>query len=198
MTGSLEGVVVADFSRVLAGPYATMMLADLGATVIKIERPSVGDDTRAWGPPFATNGQSTYFQSVNRNKESRSIDLTSDDGREEALEIVGSADVLIENFKPGALERLGLGYRDLHERFPGLVYCTITGFGSDRGADLPGYDLLVQAMGGLMSITGPGPGEPTKAGVAVVDVITGLHATVGILSALRHRDLTGEIGRAHV
>ena len=192
MTGSLEGVVVADFSRVLAGPYATMMLADLGATVIKIERPSVGDDTRAWGPPFATNGQSTYFQSVNRNKESRSIDLTSDDGREEALEIVGSADVLIENFKPGALERLGLGYRALHEQFPGLVYCTITGFGADRGADLPGYDLLVQAMGGLMSITGPGPGEPTKAGVAVVDVITGLHATVGILSALRHRDLTGE------
>lgn len=192
MTGSLEGVVVADFSRVLAGPYATMMLADLGATVIKIERPNVGDDTRAWGPPFAANGQSTYFQSVNRNKESRSIDLTSDDGREEALEIVGSADVLIENFKPGALERLGLGYRALHEKFPGLVYCSITGFGSDRGADLPGYDLLVQAMGGLMSITGPGPGEPTKAGVAVVDVITGLHATVGILSALRHRDLTGE------
>lgn len=119
MTGSLEGVVVADFSRVLAGPYATMMLADLGATVIKIERPNVGDDTRAWGPPFAANGQSTYFQSVNRNKESRSIDLTSDDGREEALEIVGSADVLIENFKPGALERLGLGYRALHEKFPG-------------------------------------------------------------------------------
>jgi crotonobetainyl-CoA:carnitine CoA-transferase CaiB-like acyl-CoA transferase len=192
MTGSLEGLVVADLSRVLAGPYATMMLADLGATVIKIERPTIGDDTRSWGPPFAENGQSTYFQSVNRNKESRSIDLTSDDGREEALQIIGSADVLIENFKPGALEGLGLGYAALHELFPGLVYCSITGFGADRGADLPGYDLLVQAMGGLMSITGPAPGEPTKAGVAVVDVITGLHATVGILSALRHRDLTGE------
>lgn len=192
MSGPLQGIVVADLSRVLAGPYATMMLADLGAEVIKIERPEVGDDTRAWGPPFADNGQSTYFQSVNRNKQSRAIDLTSDAGREEVLAIISDSDVLVENFKPGALARLGLGYSDLHSRFPSLVYCSITGFGSDLGADLPGYDLLVQAMGGLMSITGPGPDEPTKAGVAVVDVITGLHATVGILSALRHRDLTGQ------
>ncbi len=192
MTGPLAGVVVADLSRVLAGPYATMMLADLGAEVIKIERPGVGDDTRAWGPPYADNGQSTYFQAVNRNKTSRAIDLTSVEGQEKVRQIIERADVLVENFKPGALERLGLGYADLHARIPSLIYCSITGFGSDRGADLPGYDLLVQAMGGLMSITGPGPGEPTKAGVAVVDVITGLHATVGILAALRHRDATGE------
>lgn len=192
MTGPLAGVVVADLSRVLAGPYATMMLADLGAEVIKIERPGIGDDTRAWGPPYADNGQSTYFQAVNRNKSSRAIDLTSDEGRAEVRSIIGRADVLVENFKPGALDRLGLGYADVRAAFPSLVYCSITGFGSDRGADLPGYDLLVQAMGGLMSITGPGPGEPTKAGVAVVDVITGLHATVGILAALRHRDATGE------
>lgn len=192
MTGPLAGVVVADLSRVLAGPYATMMLADLGAEVIKIERPGIGDDTRAWGPPYADNGQSTYFQAVNRNKTSRAIDLTSVEGQEEVRQIIGRADVLVENFKPGTLERLGLGYADLHTQFPALIYCSITGFGSDRGADLPGYDLLVQAMGGLMSITGPGPGEPTKAGVAVVDVITGLHATVGILAALRHRDRTGE------
>ena len=192
MTGPLAGVVVADLSRVLAGPYATMMLADLGAEVIKIERPGEGDDTRAWGPPYADNGQSTYFQAVNRNKTSRAIDLTSAEGQEKVREIIERADVLVENFKPGALDRLGLGYADVHAQYPALIYCSITGFGSDRGADLPGYDLLVQAMGGLMSITGPGPGEPTKAGVAVVDVITGLHATVGILAALRHRDATGE------
>jgi crotonobetainyl-CoA:carnitine CoA-transferase CaiB-like acyl-CoA transferase len=190
--GPLSGLIIADLSRVLAGPYATMMLADLGAEVIKIERPDTGDDTRSWGPPYADNGQSTYFQSVNRNKVSRAMDLTSDRGRAEALSVIDQADVLVENFKPGALDRLGLGFDDLHARYPSLIYCSITGFGSDRGADLPGYDLLVQAMGGLMSITGPGPGEPTKAGVAVVDVITGLHATVGILAALRHRDLTGE------
>lgn len=192
MNGPLDGIVVADLSRVLAGPYATMMLADLGAEVIKIERPGVGDDTRSWGPPFAVDGQSTYFQSVNRNKESRAIDLTSESGRDEVLAIIAGADVLVENFKPGALDRMGLGFPDLHARHPALVYCSITGFGSDHGADLPGYDLLVQAMGGLMSITGPGPDQPTKAGVAVVDVITGLHATVGILAALRHRDLTGQ------
>ena len=191
MSGPLQGIVVADLSRVLAGPYATMMLADLGAEVIKIERLGVGDDTRAWGPPFADNGQSTYFQSVNRNKRSRVLDLASEEGREDVLAVISGADVLVENFKPGALSRMGLGFADLHERFPSLIYCSINGFGSGLGADLPGYDLLVQAMGGLMSITGPAPGEPNKAGVAVVDVITGLHATVGILAAVRHRDLTG-------
>lgn len=192
MTGSLDGVRVADFSRVLAGPYATMLLGDLGADVIKIERPHVGDDTRAWGPPYAANGQSTYFQSVNRNKESTAIDLSTVDGKDEAWQIIAESDVVIENFRPGTMASLGLGYDEVSRRFPRIVYCSITGFGSGAGADLPGYDLLVQAMGGLMSVTGPQTGVPTKAGVALVDVITGLHATVGILAALRHRDATGE------
>ncbi len=198
MKGPLDGVLVADFSRVLAGPYATMLLADLGAEVVKVERPGHGDDTRAWGPPYTESGQSTYFAGVNRNKSTRVIDLSSPEGRDEARDLALAADVLVENFKPGALDRMGLGYADLAPLHPGLVYCSITGFGSGVGRDLPGYDLLVQAMGGLMSITGPGPGEPTKAGVALVDVITGLHATVGILAALRHRDATGEGQRVEV
>ena len=196
--GALEGLIVADFSRVLAGPYATMLLGDLGAEVIKVERPGHGDDTRAWGPPYTHPGMSTYFASVNRNKSSRAIDLGSAEGRRQARELALSADVLVENFKPGTLERLGLGYEDLAAEHPGLIYCSITGFGAGAGRDLPGYDLLVQAMGGLMSVTGPGPNEPTKAGVALVDVITGLHATVGILAALRHRDATGEGQRVEV
>ena len=196
--GSLEGLIVADFSRVLAGPYATMLLGDLGAEVIKVERPGHGDDTRAWGPPYTHTGMSTYFASVNRNKSSRAIDLGSAEGRRQARELALSADVLVENFKPGTLERLGLGYEELAAEHPGLIYCSITGFGAGAGRDLPGYDLLVQAMGGLMSVTGPGPNEPTKAGVALVDVITGLHATVGILAALRHRDATGEGQRVEV
>lgn len=200
MTGAmpLEGVIVADFSRVLAGPYATMLLGDLGADVIKVERPGQGDDTRAWGPPYTHSGMSTYFASVNRNKSSRAIDLGSAEGRRQARELALSADVLVENFKPGTLERLGLGYEELAAERPWLIYCSITGFGAGAGRDLPGYDLLVQAMGGLMSITGPGPNEPTKAGVALVDVITGLHATVGILAALRHRDVTGVGQRVEV
>lgn len=198
MTSPLEGVIVADFSRVLAGPYATMLLGDLGAEVIKVERPGQGDDTRAWGPPYTHSGMSTYFAGVNRNKSSRAIDLGSAEGRRKARELALSADVLVENFKPGTLERLGLGYEELAAERPGLIYCSITGFGAGAGRDLPGYDLLVQAMGGLMSITGPGPNEPTKAGVALVDVITGLHATVGILAALRHRDDTGVGQRVEV
>lgn len=198
MTGALDGLVVADFSRVLAGPYATMLLADLGAEVVKVERPGSGDDTRAWGPPYAADGQSTYFHSVNRNKRSVAIDLSSPEGRAEALELALRADVLIENFKPGGLDRLGLGYQTLAAQRPGLVYCSISGFGSGAGAGLPGYDLLAQAMGGLMSITGPGPGQPTKVGVALVDVITGLHAVYGILAALRHRDRTGQGQRVEV
>ncbi len=198
MKGPLDGIVVADFSRVLAGPYATMLLADLGAEVVKVERPGHGDDTRAWGPPYTEQGQSTYFAGVNRNKSTRAIDLSSPEGRDEARDLALAADVLVENFKPGALDRMGLGYAELARQHPGLVYCSITGFGSGEGRDLPGYDLLVQAMGGLMSITGPGPGEPTKAGVALVDVITGLHATVGILAALHHRDTTGEGQRVEV
>ncbi len=190
MTGALDGIVVADFSRVLAGPYATMLLADLGATVVKVERPGAGDDTRAWGPPFAADGQSTYFQSVNRNKVSIALDLGAPDDRRIAHALAARADVLVENHKPGALTRFGLDYAQVRAVNPAVVYCSISGFGSGAGAELPGYDLLVQAMGGLMSITGTD--EPTKAGVAVVDVLTGLHAAVGILAALHHRDRTGE------
>lgn len=190
MTGALEGIVVADFSRVLAGPYATMLLADLGATVVKVERPVVGDDTRAWGPPFAADGQATYFQSVNRNKASIDLDLADADDLAIAQRLAAKADVLVENYKPGGLTRFGLDYGAVREQNPSVIYCSVSGFGSTEGRDLPGYDLLVQAMGGLMSITGTQ--EPTKAGVAVVDVLTGLHATVAILAALRHRDRTGE------
>ncbi|MEO6821846.1 MAG: CoA transferase [Candidatus Nanopelagicales bacterium] len=196
--GALSGVVVADFSRVLAGPYATMLLADLGAEVVKVERPGPGDDTRAWGPPYAADGQSTYYQSVNRNKCSLALDLRTDVGWAQARELAGRADVLIENFKPGSMDRLGLGYDALATANPGLVYCSISGFGSTAGAELPGYDLLVQAMGGLMSVTGPEPGHPTKVGVALVDVVTGLHAVYGILAALRHRDRTGQGQRVEV
>ncbi len=190
--GALDGIVVADFSRVLAGPYATMLLGDLGAEVIKVERPGSGDDTRAWGPPYDVDGQSTYFDSVNRNKTSVVIDLATVEGRSEARALALRADVLVENFTPGTLERMGLGVESLALEHPGLVVCSISGFGAGAGADLPGYDLLVQAMGGLMSVTGPAPGEPTKVGVALVDVVTGLHAVYGILAALRHRDRTGE------
>ena len=197
-TGALTGIVIADFSRVLAGPYATMLLGDLGARVIKVERPGVGDDTRAWGPPWGDDGQATYFASVNRNKESVALDLRSVDDLQVARELALSADVLIENFKTGTMQRLGLGFADLHELNPKLVYCTISGFGDGVGADLPGYDLLVQAMGGLMSITGPEPGQPTKVGVALVDVVTGLHATIAILAALRHAERTGEGQYVHV
>jgi crotonobetainyl-CoA:carnitine CoA-transferase CaiB-like acyl-CoA transferase len=190
MTGALDGIVVADFSRVLAGPYATMLLADLGATVVKVERPGSGDDTRSWGPPFAEDGQATYFQSVNRNKQSIALDLASAEDRDVAVALATRADVLVENYRPGALGRYGLGYDQVRAVNPSVVYCSISGFGSELGRELPGYDLLVQAMGGLMSITGST--EPMKAGVAVVDVLTGLHATVAILAALRHRDRTGE------
>jgi crotonobetainyl-CoA:carnitine CoA-transferase CaiB-like acyl-CoA transferase len=195
--GALDGVVVADFSRVLAGPYATMLLADLGAEVVKVERPGSGDDTRAWGPPWRGE-QSTYFASVNRNKESVVLDLADAEGRRQAFELAARADVLVENFKPGAFDRLGLGYDALQVANPGLVYCSITGFGTTGGADLPGYDLLVQAVGGLMSITGASPEEPVKVGVALVDVITGLHATVGILAALHERARSGVGQRVEV
>ena len=189
MTPALDGVLVADFSRVLAGPYATMLLADLGATVVKVERPGSGDDTRAWGPPFAPDGQSTYFHSVNRNKRSIALDLSDAADLGIAQDLARQADVVVQNYKPGGLARFGLDYGAVAVGNPDVVYCSISGFGSGEGRDLPGYDLLVQAMGGLMSITGDA--EPTKAGVAVVDVLTGLHATVAILAALRHRDLTG-------
>ncbi|MGW8362709.1 CaiB/BaiF CoA transferase family protein [Streptomyces wedmorensis] len=195
--GALSGIVVADFGRVLAGPYMTMLLADLGADVIKIERPGSGDDTRAWGPPFA-DGEATYFLGVNRNKRSVSLDLTDPEDLAAARAIVDRADVLVENFRPGTMEKLGLGYEDVRATNPGLVYCSVTGFGTAEGARLPGYDLLVQAMGGLMSVTGEPDGAGTKTGVALVDVITGLHAGLGVLAALRHRDLTGRGQRVEV
>ncbi|MFC8764084.1 CaiB/BaiF CoA transferase family protein [Streptomyces sp. NPDC057193] len=195
--GALSGIVVADFGRVLAGPYMTMLLADLGAEVIKIERPGSGDDTRAWGPPFA-DGEATYFLGVNRNKRSVALDLTDPEDLAAARAIVDRADVLVENFRPGTMEKLGLAYEDVRATNPGLVYCSVTGFGTAEGARLPGYDLLVQAMGGLMSVTGEPGGQGTKAGVALVDVITGLHAGLGVLAALRHRERTGEGQRVEV
>ncbi len=190
--GALDGIVVVDFSRVLAGPYATMLLGDYGAEVIKIERPGVGDDTRAWGPPYDSEGVATYFNAINRNKRSVTVDLSTAAGVAKARELVAGADIVVENFRPGTMERLGLGYQDLRSIKPDVIYCAITGFGREGGAALPGYDLLVQAVGGLMSVTGPAPGAPTKVGVALVDVLTGLHALSGILAALHHRDRTGE------
>lgn len=193
--GALDGLVIADFGRVLAGPYATMLLADLGAEVVKIECPESGDDTRSWGPPWVGD-ESTYFLGVNRNKSSRAIDLRTDEGLAAARELVARADVVVENFLPGTMERLGLGYEQVAKDSPGIVYCSITGFGG--GNALPGYDLLIQAVGGLMSVTGPDEHTPTKVGVAMVDIVTGMHAALGILAALRHRDRTGTGQRVEV
>lgn len=198
MADALSDLKIVDFSRVLAGPFATMVLGDLGAEVTKIERPGEGDETRSWGPPFDDSGEATYFLAVNRNKRSVAIDLADPVGLERALRLIDRADVVVENFRPGVMERLGLGYDVLRERNRGLVYCAITGFGSGEGAALPGYDLLVQALGGLMSITGSAEGEPTKVGVALVDVLAGLFAGVGILAALRHRERTGVGQRVEV
>ncbi|HSK35422.1 MAG TPA: CoA transferase, partial [Actinomycetota bacterium] len=155
--GPLDGLVVADFSRVLAGPFATMLLGDLGADVVKVEHPGGGDETRAWGPPWQ-GGHSTYYLAVNRNKRSVALDLKDDHGRRAARALAGRADVVVENFKAGSMERLGLGYEELSRDNPGLVWCSISGFGRGAGAALPGYDFLVQAMSGLMSITGPSGG----------------------------------------
>lgn len=185
--GALEDLRVLDFSRVLAGPYATMCLADLGADVLKVEHPDGGDDTRAWGPPVNAEGGATYFDSVNRNKRSIALDLADPADRAVAHRLAASADVIVENFRPGTLARHGLDYPQVCRANPTVVYCSITGFG--RASTLPGYDLLVQAVGGLMSITGL-PGEPTKVGVALVDVLTGTNALAGILAAVRHRDRT--------
>lgn len=184
---------ILDFSRVLAGPLATMTLADLGAEVTKVERPGTGDDTRSWGPPHDAAGEATYFQAVNRNKRSVVFDLGEPDDLAEARRLARESDVVVENFRPGVMAKLGLDHESLAAENPGLVYCSITGFGgSGPGAELPGYDLLVQALGGLMSITGEPEGEPLKVGVALVDVIAGLYAAVGILAALEHRRESGE------
>ena len=194
----LDGILVADFSRVLAGPLAAMVLADLGAEVIKVERPE-GDDTRAWGPPWAPGGESTYYQSVNRNKRSVILDLRDPGDLELARTLIVRADVLIENFRPGAMERFGLGEEANRASNPRLVSCSLTGFGSsDAGAQLPGYDLMIQAVGGLMSVTGQPDGPATKVGVALVDVIAGLFAATAILAALREREHSGLGQRAEV
>jgi crotonobetainyl-CoA:carnitine CoA-transferase CaiB-like acyl-CoA transferase len=189
-TGPLAGLLVADFSRILAGPYATMLLADLGAEVVKVESPA-GDDTRTWQPPVR-NGVSTYYLGVNRNKRSIALDLKDDDNVKLAQGLAGRADVLIENFRPGGLDRFGLGYDDVAAANPGIVYASISGFGTtERGRVLPGYDLIVQAMSGLMSLTGDPDGEPYRAGISVFDVMAGLHASIGILAALNKRHETG-------
>ncbi len=200
MAEALADLRIVDFSRVLAGPLATMVLADLGASVTKVERPDTGDDTRAWGPPYDANGMATYFQSVNRNKQSVALDLRDARDVQRARELAAAADVVVENFRPGLMDELGLGYDELRRANPALVYCSITGFGTATAtaAALPGYDLLVQALGGLMSITGAPDGEPQKVGVALVDVICGLFASVGILAALRHRERSGKGQRVEV
>ena len=201
-SGPLYGVRVLDLSRVLAGPWATQVLADLGAEVIKIERPGVGDDTRSWGPPFlkttdGTRGDAAYFLSANRGKKSVTLDIDTDEGAAIARNLAATCDVVIENFKTGGLKKYGLDHASLTAAHPKLVYCSITGFGQDGpDAGRPGYDYMIQAMGGLMSITGQPDGapgaEPMKVGVAVVDLFTGLYASNAILAALMHARATGE------
>lgn len=192
MSGPLKGVRVLDLTRVLAGPYCTMMLGDMGADVIKVEPPG-GDETRKWGPPWLGD-QSAYYLSCNRNKRSIVIDLRQEDGRQVIRQLAASVDVLIENFKLGTMERWDLGYEEtLRPTNPRLIYCSISGFGrTGPYADLPGYDFVVQGMAGLMSITGEAGGDPTKVGVAVTDLTTGMMAAFSITAALRHRDQTGQ------
>jgi crotonobetainyl-CoA:carnitine CoA-transferase CaiB-like acyl-CoA transferase len=187
--GPLSGVLVADFSRILAGPYATMLLADLGADVVKVEGPG-GDDTRSWMPPVR-DGISTYYLGVNRGKRSIALDLRDAGDAAAARELARRADVLIENFKPGGLTKYGLDYCAVRADNPGVVYTSISGFGAGPGRDVPGYDLMVQAVSGLMSLTGDPAGPPYRAGISVFDVMAGNHAVIGILAALRHRDATG-------
>jgi crotonobetainyl-CoA:carnitine CoA-transferase CaiB-like acyl-CoA transferase len=188
--GPLDGLLVADFSRVLAGPYCTMLLADLGATVIKVESPA-GDETRTWIPP-ERDGISTYYLSINRNKRAVVFDFNSAEDLKLARELASRADIFIENFKPGGLKRFGLDYDAIQQINPGIVYASISGFGTAGGASLPGYDLIVQAMSGLMSLTGEPDGPPFRSGISVFDVMTGLQSTIGILAALNHRNKTGE------
>ena len=193
-TGPLRGIRVFDLTRVLAGPTCVQMLADLGADVVKIEKPGSGDDTRGFAPPFVPGTtESAYFMGANRNKRSVTLDISQPEGQELALQLIAQCDVVCENFKTGALERYGLGWERLHARFPRLVYCSITGFGQTGPyAPRPGYDSLVQAMGGVMSLTGEPDGLPQKVGVPVADLFAGLYGCIGILAALRHRDATGE------
>ncbi len=197
---ALDGLVVLDLSRILAGPTATQLLGDFGATVIKVENPKTeGDDTRGWGPNYAldTNGQKTdlsaYFMAANRNKQSVAVDLSTDAGQEMIRQLAARADVVVENYKPGGLRKYGLDHETLCAAHPGLVYCSISGFGqTGPNRDQPGYDLMAQGYGGIMSLTGAPDGPPMKVGVGIADVMCGMYAAVGILAALRHRDATGE------
>ncbi len=198
-TGPLAGLRVLDLSRVLAGPWASQILADLGAEVIKIEQPGQGDDTRRWGPPFLPDGSndSAYYLCANRNKESIAVDIAKPDGAELIRKLAGESDILLENFRVGGLAKYGLDYASLSAANPGLVYCSITGFGQDGPyRDMGGYDFLIQGMSGLMSITGRPDGEPgggpMKVGIPISDLVTGLYAAIGILAALQHREKTGE------
>ncbi|CAD0185060.1 Succinyl-CoA:(R)-benzylsuccinate CoA-transferase subunit BbsF [Ruegeria sp. THAF57] len=198
--GPLKGVKVLDLSRILAGPTCTQLLGDLGANVIKIENPATkGDDTRQWGPPYVADADgnpsdlSAYFMSANRNKKSVAIDIATAEGQAEIKRLAAYADILIENFKPGGLAKYGLDYKALSKDIPGLVYCSISGYGqTGPNSSKPGYDLMAQGYGGIMSLTGDPEGAPMKVGVGIADVMCGMYATVGILAALRHRDLTGE------
>jgi crotonobetainyl-CoA:carnitine CoA-transferase CaiB-like acyl-CoA transferase len=189
--GPLTGILVADFSRVVAGPYATMLLGDLGADVVKVERPGAGDDTRSFGPPFV-DGVSAYFLGINRNKRGVAWDLGTEDGRRKARLLAERADVVVENFRPGTASRFGIGYDEISAVNERVVYCSVSGFGtSGEGASLPGYDFLLQGVGGLMSVTGDEGGEPRKVGVAVVDVLTAQFAAHAILAALYERERSG-------
>ncbi len=198
--GPLKGVKVLDLSRILAGPTCTQLLGDLGATVIKVENPATGgDDTRQWGPPYAEDADgnrsdlSAYFMSSNRNKKSVALDIATPEGQAEVRRLASHADILIENFKPGGLAKYGLDYATLSNEFPDLVYCSISGYGqTGPNSSKPGYDLMAQGYGGIMSLTGDADGAPMKVGVGIADVMCGMYACVGILAALRHRDMTGE------
>jgi formyl-CoA transferase len=187
----LQNIRVLDLSRVLAGPYCTMVLGDMGAEVIKVEPPE-GDETRGWGPPFA-GGESAYYLCVNRNKRGMVVNLKTDEGRETLRDLALQSDVLVENFRPGTLKKFGLDFETLHELNPRLVYCSISGFGQTGSLkDMPGYDFMIQAMGGIMSVTGEPDGEPMKVGVAVADLFAGQNAVISILAALQARNITGE------
>lgn len=194
----LEGIKIVDFTGYLAGPYCTMILADLGAEVTKVEEPGRGDGSRQWGPPFV-DGESAYFLSVNRNKRSITLNLKSDEGRQIASKLVSNSDVLVENFRPGIAERLGIDYESLKKVNPSLIYCSISGFGQDGPyRDKPSYDIIGQAMGGLMSITGEKDCPPVKIGIAIADICAGMFACIGILAALNFRSLTGEGDRIDI
>ena len=195
----LNGIRILDITRALAGPYCTMMLGDLGADVIKVERPVSGDETRGWGPPFVGEpygpypGESAYFIAANRNKRSVTANIQTPDGQEIVRKLAGISDVLVENYRTGDLDRLGLGYKDLHKLYPKLIYCSVSGYGrTGPYADRPGYDAIIQGEGGMMSITGPVEGPPSRVGIPITDITSGMFASTAILAALRARDLTGE------